>query len=134
MDSSALHRVQACAVVALAVMALGCGDDGDDDEGRSDRDAAVDAAAACPVLSGTWRIASHCSAAFVGMSVQLTQTDCAISVAGPLPGLLSGSVEADGTFTLSGAVTGATLSCTGTASATSITQTCTGACSVSFER
>jgi len=87
----------------------------------------------CPVLAGTWTIASHCGASLVGSTVNVQQTGCDIStVFSGSP--LSGPVERDGSFVLAGTVSGTQVNCTGKASAKLITESCTGNCQVSLTR
>jgi hypothetical protein len=122
-----LRREAQALAVALVVVALGCGDDGKAEPPSGD------AAMACPALSGTWTIASHCGAALVGMTVNVQQTDCNIStVFSGSP--LSGPVQQDGSFELAGTVAGTQVTCKGKASAKLITETCTGNCQVSLTR
>jgi hypothetical protein len=85
--------------------------------------------AGCPNLSGAWKVTAHCDASLVGMSLTVTETDCALSFAAPFDGF-SGSVTADGKVALTGPQT-----CTGDASATAISMTCTpGTCQVTLAR
>lgn len=92
-----------------------------------------DAAAPCPQLAGTWTIASHCSAALVGMTVPVTQKACVVSTEGAFPGL-SGAVDALGRFTLSGTIGGTQVTCSGSATASTLTESCTGNCNVTLSR
>jgi phage baseplate assembly protein gpV len=85
--------------------------------------------ASCPSVAGTWNITAHCDASFIGQSVAVTQTDCALSFAAPFNGFM-GTVTSDGTLTLSGPQT-----CTGTVTSSSISMTCTpGTCVVTLAR
>lgn len=84
---------------------------------------------ACPNVSGTWKITAHCDASLIGQTPVVTQTGCSFSVAAPFNGF-AGTVSNDDKITLSGPQT-----CTGTATASSITMTCTpGTCDVMLAR
>lgn len=85
---------------------------------------------ACPNLAGTWTIDEHCGGApLIGMSVPVTQAGCEFTTSGPFAGF-TGTVDEDGAFTMSGVANGATITCTGTATTTLLTQSCTGDCDV----
>lgn len=81
----------------------------------------------CPNLAGNWTIAEHCSADFIGTTQTITQTGCAF---GSSSGSARTTVNADGSFSLSDTYMGNAFECTGTATATRITQVCTGDCNV----
>jgi len=85
--------------------------------------------ASCPDVSGNWTIAAHCDASLIGLTLKVTETDCSLSFAPPFD-VFSGSVTTDGKITLSGAQ-----SCTGTATASSVSMSCTPApCAVKLAR
>ena len=87
------------------------------------------ASGACPDTAGAWMITAHCDPSLIGQSVTVTQTDCSLSFAAPFDGF-TGTVGPDGKVVLSGPQ-----SCTGTASASSISMTCTpGTCPVKLAR
>ena len=73
----------------------------------------------CPDLSGEWTLTEHCESSFVGMTLKVTENACVLSFAAPFDAF-SGSVTAAGKITLSGPQ-----SCTGTATATSVSMNCT---------
>lgn len=83
----------------------------------------------CPNLAGEWTIEAHCGASLVGMTVPVTQVGCDITTGGTFSGF-TGSVAVDGAFTLGGEANGTQVNCTGTATASTITQSCTGDCDV----
>ena len=87
------------------------------------------AGGACPDVGGVWMITAHCDSSLIGQSVTVTQTDCSLSFAAPFNGF-TGTIGSDGKLVLSGPQ-----SCTGTASASSISMTCTpGTCTVTLVR
>jgi hypothetical protein len=87
------------------------------------------AASSCPNAGGSWTITAHCVSSFIGQSVAVTQTDCSLSFAAPFNGF-KGTVASDGKVVLTGPQ-----SCTGMATATSISMTCTpGTCQVTLAR
>jgi hypothetical protein len=73
----------------------------------------------CPALSGAWDITQHCESSFIGMTLQITQKDCALSCAPPFDQFV-GNVTADGKITMSGPQ-----SCTGTATENAVSMNCT---------
>jgi len=83
----------------------------------------------CPDLSGAWDVTAHCESSLIGMTLQVTENDCKLSMAAPFD-KFTGNVTADGTITLSGPQ-----SCTGTATASAVTMNCTpGTCVVKLAR
>ena len=83
----------------------------------------------CPDVSGGWEITAHCDAAFIGMTLQVTENACALSFSKPFDGF-SGHVSEDGKITLSGPQ-----SCTGTATSSEVSMNCTpGTCLVKLAR
>jgi hypothetical protein len=83
----------------------------------------------CPDLSGAWDVTAHCESSLIGMTLQVTENDCMLSMAAPFDAF-TGSVTADGTITLSGPQ-----SCTGTATASAVSMNCTpGTCVVKLSR
>ena len=114
------------AMVALwfCVSLAGCGDD---DAGGGNTDGGQ---TQCIDLSGTWTVDEHCGgAAVVGMTVPVTQTGCAFTTGGTFAGF-AGTIDESGAITLSGVANNQQIDCTGTATATRITETCTGDCNV----
>jgi len=104
----------------------------DDDGGASTLDGGDEDAGggACPNLAGTWTISEHCGGApLIGMTVPVTQSGCVITTGGTFAGF-TGTVGNDGAFTLDGVANGTSVSCTGTATTTTITEDCTGDCHV----
>jgi hypothetical protein len=110
----------------LFALTFGCG--GDDAQPADTKDAAV-----CPDLAGTWTITSHCSAALVGTTVMVTQSDCTLTTSGAFPGF-TGEVQNDGSLALSGTSSGMSVSCMGVASNKTLTESCSGNCNVTLTR
>lgn len=113
----------------VVLWAVGCG--GDDTGGMSDGGVHQDGASGCPMLSGTWTIASHCNSALVGMEVIVMQTSCSLTTNGTFAGF-SGTVAHDGSLSIAGTVSGTSVMCTGNATAQHWTQNCTGNCAVTL--
>jgi hypothetical protein len=121
------------ALFAWTLAAIGCGGDDAKDAGAPAGDAAS-YANDCVDLTGTWTIANHCSSALVGMQVSVTQDKCHATTGGSFPGL-SGDIQADGTFNMSGVVAGVTVTCVGTAGDQKISESCSpGNCGVVLTR
>lgn len=79
--------------------------------------------AACLDLSGAWVIVEHCRNDAVGDSVQISQTGCSTTDSLGFVGMIA----ADGSFTSTANALGTDpTTCTGTASAQTITQVCRG--------
>lgn len=75
----------------------------------------------CPDIAGTWTIQSHCDSSQVGAQVVVTQSGCTATSEG-----LSIPLAADGSFAIDDKLPdGTPISCTGTASESSITENCT---------
>jgi polyisoprenoid-binding protein YceI len=117
---------------ALALAAIGCGSNDSKDAGTSTGDAAS-YANGCIDLAGTWTIANHCNSSLVGTQVGVTQSTCTVTTSGAFPGL-TGEVESDGSFDISGTISGVNIACTGNATAQKITESCTGGCAVVLTR
>lgn len=116
------------ALLLLALAGAACSACGSDSSGSEANVRSADGDS-CPDVSGRWTITEHCEAAFIGQTLQVTQTDCALSIAAPFDGF-SGSVTRDEEITLSGPQ-----SCTGTATADAIVMNCTpGTCEVMLAR
>jgi polyisoprenoid-binding protein YceI len=114
--------------VAVALVAASCGDDSGE---AHDSGVTEDGASACPVLAGSWTIASHCSSSLVGMEVVVMQSGCALTTSGTFSGF-SGTVAHDGSLAIAGTVSGTSVMCTGSATAQHWTQSCTGNCAVTL--
>src|SRR6478735_10887274 len=86
----------------------------------------------CPDVSGDWTLTDHCEASFIGMTLTVTEKDCALSFASPFDAF-SGSVTTDGKIMLTGPQ-----DCSGTATSTSVSMNCTsstpGPCPVKLAR
>jgi hypothetical protein len=84
----------------------------------------------CPNLAGSWTIKMYCQPGQVGKTVEVTQTGCTATV----PSFnFSGPVGANGELNLSGAG----VTCTGTATTSLITEQCTvlgQPCAISLSR
>jgi hypothetical protein len=117
----------------------GCGDDDDSDAGSGGSSSTGGSAATgggsgadCPNVAGSWKVTMHCQSALVGSSVKVSQSAC--SFTDETYGF-TGTLQSNGTLTLSSSAANAT--CTGTASASAITENCTVAgqpCMVSLTR
>lgn len=127
---------------ALPVLALllaatgasaGCGDAKDGPAGTGGSSSTGGSGAEpCPNLAGTWTVSAHCQTALVGSTVRVSQTGCMFK--DETYGF-TGTLSSDGTLTVSSGPMNAT--CTGTASASAVTENCTVAgqpCSVSLVR
>lgn len=89
-------------------------------------------AADCPDLAGTWFFEEHCEPVLVGTEYVIAQTGCDLTVA--TVGW-TGSVDADGTVTVSGpGIGGANMTCTGQATDTRLEAACSPACDVVIVR
>jgi hypothetical protein len=90
---------------------------------------------ACINIAGAWTVRTHCVPTLVGSTVQVTQTGCMFT---EMTTGISGTLDQNGNFTASGMVPGlGTANCTGTATATMITENCTiagQACAVTLGR
>jgi hypothetical protein len=90
---------------------------------------ATPATGGCPIVGGTWKVTAHCDPSLIGQSAVVTQTDCSLTFAAPFNGF-TGTVTSDDKISVSGPQ-----SCTGTASASSISMSCTpGTCTVTLSR
>jgi hypothetical protein len=88
-----------------------------------------DSGSMCPNVAGTWNITEHCDPSLVGQRVVVTQTGCSLSFAAPFNGF-TGTLASDGKIIVSGPQ-----SCTGAATASSISMSCTpGTCKVALAR
>ncbi|HET7543420.1 MAG TPA: hypothetical protein VFK05_26280 [Polyangiaceae bacterium] len=87
------------------------------------------AGSSCPDVSGAWQITEHCDPTLIGISMNVTETSCALSFDAPFDAF-SGDVTREGKITISGVQ-----SCTGSASASAISMNCTpGTCVVKLAR
>ncbi len=86
-------------------------------------------AGGCVDVSGGWTIADHCTAELEGVSLSASQTGCTFTVSGPFEGF-EGKAGGGGAVEISGTVEGETISCTGTATTSSMDLTCNGDCTV----
>jgi hypothetical protein len=76
----------------------------------------------CPNLAGTWTFAAHCDSSQVGGQTTLTQNGCTVTdgEGTEIP------IGSDGSFVYNGTLPdGRTVTCTGTATESTITETCT---------
>lgn len=93
------------------------------------------AGGACINIAGAWTVKTHCVPTLVGSTVQVTQTGCMFT---ETTTKISGTLDQNGNFTASGMVPGlGTATCTGTATATMLTENCTIAgqpCAVTLGR
>jgi len=109
-------------VIAVVAMALGCssGSGGGGTSGAAGGGSGG-GAGQCPDVAGTWTIESSCQSSQVGAKTTLTQTGCtAVDDEGT-----SIALAADGSFAWSGKLPdGTPISCSGTATSSSISQTC----------
>ena len=108
----------------MGVMGLACGACGSSDASNPGGSAGGGNSggasnASCPDVSGEWTLTDHCEAAYIGMTLNVTENACVLSFAAPFDAF-SGSVTSGGKITLSGPQ-----SCTGTATATSVSMNCT---------
>lgn len=83
----------------------------------------TEAAPACPSMGGTWKIATHCAAAYVGQTAPIAQDGCALTFSAPYDSF-KGTVTAEGKFTMSGMSQGITVTCDGTATSTNLAMSC----------
>lgn len=122
-------------LMLCAVCVIGCGDDdgggagtsGSGGSGGGDQDSG---GGNCPNLAGSWTIDEHCGGApLIGMTVPVTQDGCEFTTSGAFAGF-TGTLNENGDFTMSGEAGGMTITCTGTATTTLVTQSCTGDCDV----
>jgi hypothetical protein len=83
----------------------------------------------CPDVSGAWQVTDHCDSSLIGMTMNVTETACALTFSKPFD-VFSGNVTTDGKITISGVQT-----CTGNASSSAISMSCTpGTCVVKLSR
>ena len=87
----------------------------------------------CLDMSGTWTITEHCEPSFVGAVAVISQSGCHITNISTWQGW-SGTVDPDGSFTISGYGGSEFITCTGTLTPTSAHVSCQPACNVSFTR
>lgn len=109
-------------LIVLAVAALGCSSgSGGGGAGGSAGGGTGGSTGQCPNVAGTWTIQSHCDSSQVGAPTTLTQSGCTVTDDEGTQILLA----ADGSFSWSGQLPDGTgISCSGTATANSISQTC----------
>jgi len=114
------------ALIAMCLLLFACSSS---TETTKESGAAGAGGDACPDVSGTWKVSQHCESSLIGLSVSVTEQDCALSFAAPFD-QFSGSVSADDRITLSGPQ-----NCTGSVTAGAISMTCTpGTCKVTLTR
>ena len=92
---------------------------------------AEDAATSCPDIAGTWTIVEHCEASAVGLQTTITQQQCWFSATTEGQTYV-GSLETDGSFSVSFDVEGTPWTCTGQVSGKEITETCNGTCGITL--
>ena len=132
-------------ILLVAVSLTGCGSstvaaDGSVADGPGGEDVVgTDGPGACPSVAGVWRLDYACATSAGSFAATVTQTACTMTLTQTddvtaMTWISSGSIAADGTFTLTGAL-GFTsdTSCTGTATAPMLSMTC-GACTVTATR
>jgi hypothetical protein len=110
--------------MGLGLLLFACGSSSSDDSAPS---------SACPNLAATWTITAHCVSSFVGQTVTVTQSSCALTFAAPFDGY-SGTVSSDGSLNVTGPTATGTQDCTGTATASSLDLSCPGPCHVTLTR
>jgi len=106
----------------MSLVCNACGDSSDSSNtggGAGSGNVGGASSGSCPDVSGSWTLTDHCESSFIGMSLMVTQRDCALSFASPFDAF-SGTVTTDGKITLSGPQ-----DCTGTATTTSVSMNCT---------
>jgi len=114
-----IRRLLVIGVMGLVSSACGSSDAPNADGSAGGSNAGGAGGSSCPDVGGEWTLTEHCEASFIGMTLKVTENACALTFAPPFDGF-SGSVTADGEITLSGPQ-----SCTGTATATSVSMNCT---------
>ena len=110
--------------VALGLFLLACGSSSSDSGSPS---------GACPNLAATWTITAHCVSSFVGQTVTVAQSSCALTFAAPFDGY-TGTVASDGSLNVTGPTATGTQDCTGTATASTLDLSCPGPCDVTLTR
>ena len=88
----------------------------------------------CPDISGTWTITNHCESEMIGSPATVLQNGCSITVS---EWNFTGTVSSSGAITMSGSPSGDPMTCTGTASTSTISVNCTetgesGSCAVTL--
>lgn len=113
--------------VLLGVSA--CGSSSDSGAPSTAASAGAPSVAACPDVSGTWTVTQHCDATLIGQTLNVMQSDCALSMASPFDQFM-GRVTKDDTISLSGPQT-----CSGSATSDAVSMRCTpGNCVVVLAR
>jgi hypothetical protein len=114
--------------VALSLLLCACGSSS---SGGGSAGSGGAASGACPTLAGTWTITAHCVSSFVGQTVTVSQSACALTFAAPFNGY-TGTVASDGKLNVMGPTAGGTQECTGSATTTTIDLSCPGPCAVTL--
>ncbi len=115
-----LSRTQLITAAGAVALALGCGDSGS-------------SVGDCIDMTGAWTISQHCETDLVGMTVNITQNECNISMGAPFTGW-TGAVNANGSLISTGQGAGTTMTCTGTVAGNLATLSCTpGDCVVTLQ-
>jgi len=120
----------------MSLVCSACGDSSDSPSpggsAGSGNEGGASNSSSCPDVSGNWTLTDHCEASFIGMTLTVTEKDCALSFASPFDAF-SGSVTTDGKIMLTGPQ-----DCSGTATSTSVSMNCTsstpGPCPVKLAR
>lgn len=129
--SSSVGSWSALAAVLLSVVVAGCNDSGRRGSGGGGSDGG--GGGECTDVTGTWTIAEHCNAGFVGMSSTASQSGCTFTLGAPFSGF-AGTTGGDGSVSLTGNIEGEAITCTGTVSSSSMDLTCNGDCTVRLTR
>jgi hypothetical protein len=113
------------ASVLFAVTACSSSDSSSSSSSGSTGGTSGSGTAACPTVSGNWKVTQHCDPSLVGSPIVVTQNGCTLAFSAPFD-KFSATVKSDSSLTVTGPQT-----CTGTASASAIDMSCTpGTCTV----
>jgi hypothetical protein len=131
-------KPRAMECLLAAALFLGCGSDSDSGgssgAGNGGGGGSSGSSGQCPSIDGTWTIQSHCVSAQVGSKITVHQKDCKIESVDPWTGWVGG-VDASGGVSMSGpAGAGASMTCTGAVSGSTIAMSCNPTCEVKLSR